>query len=131
MTVELMTKLLAAAEAHFGRPQTAESRASIAEIWARSPIKDTPDDIAEEAFYNVIWKCTWQSQLLKEWQEAIEKIEGEREMTRRCLIAHRKMQKMLKAKEERKLLESVSKEATQLRCGPEAARLEVGRCNGR
>lgn len=104
MTVELMTKLLADAEAHFGRPQTAESRASIAEIWAKSPVKDAPDDIAEKAFFEVIWKCTWQNQLLPSWQAQIEKIQGERLMTMRCLQSRRRMQKMLKASPERKLL---------------------------
>lgn len=99
VTIELMTKLLADAEAHFGRPQTAESRASIAEIWAKSPIKNAPDDIAEKAFFDVIWKCTWQNQLLPNWQARIEKIQGERLMMERCLKAHRKMQKMLRAKE--------------------------------
>ncbi len=94
MTVELITKLLATAEAHFGKPQTEESRASIAEIWAKSPIANAPDDIAEKAFFDAIWKCTWQSQLLKEWQAAIEKAEGKREMTRRCLVAHTRMQRM-------------------------------------
>lgn len=99
MTIELMTKLLADAEAHFGGPQTAERRASIAEIWAKSPIKSAPDDIAEKAFFDVIWKCTWQNQLLPSWQARIEKIQGERLMMERCLKAHRKMQKMLRASE--------------------------------
>lgn len=85
MTVELMTKLLADAEAHFGRPQTAESRASIAEIWAKSPVKDAPDDIAEKAFFDVIWKCTWQNQLLPNWQAQIEKIQGEQVMLARSM----------------------------------------------
>lgn len=104
MTVELITKLLATAEAHFGKPQTEESRASIAEIWAKSPVVNAPDDIAEKAFFDVIWKCTWQSQLLKEWQAAIEKAEGEHEMTRRCLVAHTRMQRMLKSGEKKRLL---------------------------
>lgn len=104
MTVELMTKLLAKAESHFAKTLTNEQRADIAEIWAKSPVVNAPDDIAEKAFFDVIWKCTWQSQLLKEWQAAIEKAEGEREMTRRCLIAHARMQRMLKSGERKKLL---------------------------
>ena len=60
MTVEMMTKLLADAESYFGRPQTAENRASIAEIWANSSLKDVPDEMAYKTFHEVISECSWQ-----------------------------------------------------------------------
>ena len=69
MTVEMMTKLLADAEAYFGRPQTAENRASIAEIWANSSLKDVPDEMAYKTFHEVISECSWQSQLLPAWKK--------------------------------------------------------------
>lgn len=69
MTVEMMTKLLADAEAYFGRPQPAENRASIAEIWANSSLKDVPDEMAYKTFHEVISECSWQSQLLPAWKK--------------------------------------------------------------
>lgn len=87
MTVEMMTKLLADAEAYFGRPQTAENRASIAEIWANSSLKDVPDDMAYKTFHEVISECSWQSQLLPAWKKAIEKARGEQILVKRCLAA--------------------------------------------
>ena len=88
MTVEMMTKLLADAEAYFGRPQTAENRASIAEM-------------AYKTFHEVISECSWQSQLLPAWKKAIEKARGEQIMVKRCLAARTRM---LKSRAERKLL---------------------------
>ena len=67
----MMTKLLADAEAYFGRPQTAENRASIAEIWANSSLKDVPDKMAYKTFHEVISECSWQSQLLPAWKKAV------------------------------------------------------------
>lgn len=104
MTVEKMTELLAKAEAYFGKPQTDESREAISSIWANSMLRDVTDDIAERAFYEVIPHCKWQNQLLPDWLARIEKIKGEQIMTERCLHSHRKLQKMLKAGNKRKLL---------------------------
>lgn len=101
MTVEMMTKLLADAESYFGRPQTAENRASIAEIWANSSLKDVPDEMAYKTFHEVISKCSWQSQLLPAWKKAIEKAQGEQMLAKHCLAARTRM---LKSKAERKLL---------------------------
>jgi len=101
VTVEMMTKLLADAEAYFGRPQTAENRASIAEIWANSSLKDVPDDMAYKTFHEVISECSWQSQLLPAWKKAIEKARGEQILVKRCLAARTRM---LKSRAERKLL---------------------------
>ena len=78
----MMTKLLADAEAYFGRPQTAENRASIAEIWANSSLKDVPDEMAYKTFHEVISECSWQSQLLPAWKKAIEKARGEHPFAR-------------------------------------------------
>lgn len=96
MTVEMMTRLLASAEAYFGRPQTAESRESIAEIWANSTLKDVPDEMAYKTFHQVISGCSWQSQLLPAWKKAIEKARGEQMMAKRCLAARARMQRRLK-----------------------------------
>lgn len=104
MTVEKMTELLAKAEAYFGKPQTDESREAITSIWANSMLRDVPDDLAEWAFYDVIPHCKWQNQLMPDWLARIQKIQGERLMAERCLHSHRKLQKMLKAKEKHKLL---------------------------
>lgn len=104
MTVEKMTELLAKAEAYFGKPQTDESREAISSIWANSMLRDVPDDIAERAFYDVVPHCKWQNQLLPDWLERIQKIQGERIMMVRCLQSRRRMQRMLKASPERKLL---------------------------
>lgn len=101
MTVEMMTKLLADAEAYFGRPQTAENRASIAEIWANSSLKDVPDEMAYKTFHEVISECNWQSQLLPAWKKAVEKAQGEQMLAKHCLTAHTRM---LKSRAERKLL---------------------------
>lgn len=101
MTVEMMTKLLADAEAYFGRPQPAENRASIAEIWANSSLKDVPDEMAYKTFHEVISECSWQSQLLPAWKKAIEKAQGEQMLAKHCLAAHTRT---LKSRAERKLL---------------------------
>ncbi len=110
MTVEMMTKLLADAEAYFGRPQTAENRASIAEIWANSSIKDVPDETAYKTFHEVISECSWQSQLLPAWKKAIEKAQGEQTLAKRCLAARTRM---LKSRAERKLLGQESQNGGQ------------------
>lgn len=104
MTMEKIIELLAVADAYFGKPQTDESRKAISTVWAKSDLRTAPDDIAEQAFYDVISHCKWQNQLLPDWLERIQKIQGERVMTARCLKAHSRMQKMLKARVERKLL---------------------------
>ena len=99
MTMEKTIELLAVADAYFGKPQTDESRKAISTVWAKSDLRTAPEDIADQAFYDVI-----QHQLLPDWLERIQKIQGERLMTERCLHSHRKLQKMLKARAERKLL---------------------------
>lgn len=104
MTVEKMTELLAKAEAYFGKTQTDENREAISSIWANSKLRDVQDDLAERAFYEVISHCKWQNQLMPDWLARIQKIQGERLMAERCLHSHRKLQKMLKAKEKHKLL---------------------------
>lgn len=101
MTVEMMTKLLADAEAYFGRPQTAENRASIAEIWANSSLKDVPDEMAYKTFHEVISECSWQSQLLPAWKKAVEKAQSKQMLEKRCLAARTRM---LKFRAERRLL---------------------------
>lgn len=101
MTVEMMTKLLADAEAYFGRPQTAENRASIAEIWANSSLKDVPDEMAYKTFHEVISECSWQSQLLPAWKKAVEKAQSKQMLAKRCLAARTRM---LKFRAGRKLL---------------------------
>ena len=88
MTVEMMTKLLADAEAYFGRPQTAESRASIAEIWANSSLKDVPDEMAYKTFHEVISECSWQSQLLPAWKKAVEKAQSKQMLAKRPCCPH-------------------------------------------
>lgn len=50
---------------------------------------DGPDDIAEQAFYDVIQHCKWQDKLLPDWLERIQKIQGERLMTERCIQGKR------------------------------------------
>lgn len=104
MTMEKIIELLAVADAYFGKPQTDESRKAISTVWAKSDLRTSPDDIAEQAFYDVIPHCKWQNQLLPDWLARIQKIQGERLMTERCLKAHSRMQKMLKARAERNLL---------------------------
>lgn len=104
MTMEKIIELLTVADAYFGKPQTDESRKAISTVWAKSDLRTAPDDIAERAFYDVIPHCKWQNQLLPDWLARIQKIQGERIMTERCLQSHRRMQKMLKARAERKLL---------------------------
>lgn len=101
MTVEMMTKLLADAEAYFGRPQTEESRASIAEIWANSSLKDVPNEMAYKTFHEVISECSWQSQLLPAWKKAVEKAQSKQMLAKRCLASRTRM---LKFREERRLL---------------------------
>ena len=96
-----MTKLLADAEAYFGRPQPAENRASIAEIWANSSLKDVPDEMAYKTFHEVISECSWQSQLLPAWKKAIEKAQGKQILVKRCLAARTRV---LKSRAKRKLL---------------------------
>lgn len=104
MTMEKIIELLTVADAYFGKPQTDESRKAISTVWAKSDLRAVPDDIAERAFYDVIPHCKWQNQLLPDWLARIQKIQGERLMTERCLQSRRRMQKMLKARAERKLL---------------------------
>lgn len=101
MTVEMMTKLLADAEVYFGRPQNAENRASIAEIWANSSLKEVPDEMAYKTFHDVISECSRQSQLLPAWKKAVKKVQGEQMLAKRCLAARTRM---LKSRAERKLL---------------------------
>ena len=90
----MMTKLLADAEAYFGRPQTAEN-------WANSSLKDVPDKMAYKTFHEVISECSWQSQLLPAWKKAIEKAQGEQMLAKHCFAARTRM---LKSRAERKLL---------------------------
>lgn len=104
MTMEKIIELLTVADAYFGKPQTDESRKAISTVWAKSDLRTAPDDIAEQAFYDVIPHCKWQNQLLPDWLARIQKIQGERLMTERCLKANSRMQKMLKARAERKFL---------------------------
>lgn len=104
MTMEKIIELLAVADAYFGKPQTDESRKAISTVWAKSDLRMAPDDIAEQAFYDVIPHCKWQSQLLPDWLARIQKIQGEQHMTARCLQSRRRMQNMLKGRAEQRLL---------------------------
>ena len=61
MTMEKTIELLAVADAYFGKPQTDESRKAISTVWAKSDLRTAPDDIAEQAFYDVIPHCKWQN----------------------------------------------------------------------
>ena len=89
MTMEKIIELLAVADAYFGKPQTDESRKAISTVWAKSDLRTAPDDIAEQAFYDVIQHCKWQDKLLPDWLERIQKIQGERLMTERCIQGKR------------------------------------------
>ena len=55
--MEKIIELLAVADAYFGKPQTDESRKAISTVWAKSDLRTAPDDIAEQAFYDVIQHC--------------------------------------------------------------------------
>lgn len=87
--MEKIIELLAVADAYFGKPQTDESRKAISTVWAKSDLRTAPDDIAEQAFYDVIQHCKWQDKLLPDWLERIQKIQGERLMTERCIQGKR------------------------------------------
>lgn len=104
MTIEKMTELLAKTEAYFGKSQTDESRGAITSIWANSKLRTAPDDIAEQAFYEVIQHCKWQNQLLPDWLARIQKIQSRRQMAEHCLQSRHRMQKMLKGRAEQRLL---------------------------